>query len=79
MYNLPYELIDIIYTYDGRSIPTKNDKYKKWRMCDEILSVMSINSSKSGSKRLLQYVKLRISLKHLPFDFYNSKFFLGKL
>ena len=79
MYNLPYELIDIIYAYDGRSIPTRNDKYKKWRMCDEILSVMSIYSSKSGSKRLLRYAKLRISLKHLPFDFYKSRFFLRKL
>ena len=79
MYNLQYELIDIIYTYDGRSIPTRNDKYKKWRMCHEILSVMSIYSSKSGSKRLLYYVKLRISLKHLPFDFCKSRFFLRKL
>lgn len=79
MYNLPYELIDIIYSYDGRSIPTRNDKYKKWRLCHEILSVMSVYSQKSESKRLLHYAKLRISLKHLPFDFYKSKFFLRKL
>ena len=79
MYNLPYELIDIIYSYDGRSIPTKNDKYKKWRMCHEILFVMSVYSQKSESKRLLHYAKLRISLKHLPFNFYKSKFYFGKL
>ena len=79
MYNLPYELINIIYSYDGRSIPTKSDKYKKWRVCHEILSVMSVYSKKSESKRLLHYAKLRISLKHLPFDFYRSKFFLRNL
>ena len=79
MYNLPYELIDIIYSYEGRNIPTRDDKYKKWRMCDEILSVMSIYSSKTGSKRLLHYVKLRIRLRQLPFNFYNSRFVLREL